>query len=315
MFIEWGLCFVIVVILLICDLFFFNKKGRAVSVQHDIYASIFYVVAATLFGLFIWYDLGYRQAVDYATGYIIEKTLSVDNLFVISMIFQFFNIKQENQRRVLLFGIGGVVLLRGVLIFAGTALIGYFHWVLDIFAVFLIVLGVKMFKLTDDSFNIEEQRAYKWLKKIIPVASIEDNTSNFFAKVPIPSKDQNSVITHYKTMATPLFICLVMIEITDLIFALDSLPAIFAITTNPFIVFSSNIFAILGLRALYSVLSRLIKHFEYLKYSLAIILVMIGVKGLLASYMHIELPSTTTLCLTMGLLAAGVLATYTKSRN
>ena len=300
-FILWTIFTTIILILLILDLGLFNKKDKVISLEKSLALSIFYIGIACLFGLYIYYELGSSSAHDYFTGFLLEKAMSLDNIFVISIIFSFFQIPLKYQHRVLFWGILGVIILRALMISAGAALLANFTWVLFIFAIMLIITGIKIFTMTSQhSINIKDMYIYRLLK----------NKLNIYPKI-----DSNKfIITKNNTIfVTPLFMALVTIETMDVIFAIDSIPAIFAITQDTYIVYTSNIFAILGLRALFFLLADAVERFKYIKYSLALILILIGVKIFVAHFIHI--PNYATLVATIGLLFAGVLVSIIKNKE
>jgi tellurite resistance protein TerC len=245
---------------------------------------------------------------DYFTGFLVEKSLSMDNVFVISLIFTYFAIPRLYQHRVLFWGILGAIVMRGVMIGLGAALIHQFSWIMYIFGAFLVITGVKMLFMHDDETDVASNPLLKWLKSHFRFTE-KLHGNHFFVKE-ADRKDPSKMVW----WATPLFLALIMVELTDLVFAVDSVPAIFAITTDTFIVFTSNIFAILGLRALYFALAAMVHRFHYLKYALAVVLVFIGVKIFLVNF-AIKIPSPVSLGVTFGLLAAGVAYSLWKTRN
>jgi len=304
----WGTFAAVVVILLVLDLGVLNKKDHEISVRESLKLSAFYISAGLLFGGFVWYQLGAQAGMDYLTGFLVEKSLSMDNVFVISLIFTYFAIPRAYQHRVLFWGILGAIVMRGVMIGLGAALIHEFTWVLYLFGAFLVFTGIKMLLAKDDATDVASNPMIKWLKGHFRFTEkIEGN--QFFVKAPDPKNPAMQV-----WWATPLFLALIMVEVTDLVFAVDSVPAIFAITTDSFIVFTSNIFAILGLRALYFALAAMVHRFHYLKYALSIVLVFIGVKIFLVN-LGIKIPSPISLSVTFGLLLAGVLYSLWKTRG
>ncbi|MDR0768784.1 MAG: TerC/Alx family metal homeostasis membrane protein, partial [Dysgonamonadaceae bacterium] len=232
---------VFVIVMLLLDLLVFHKKDEAVKVKSALLWSAFWIGLAMLFNVGIYFLLGRREALDFFTGYLIEKSLSVDNLFVFIMIFASFNIEPKYQHRILFWGIIGAIVMRAVFIFAGIALIERFEWVMYIFGIFLVYTGIKMFfekDNKDETINLENNKMIKFVKRILPVA-IDRQETHFFKYI------------DGKLFATQFLLTLVMIEGSDLIFAVDSIPAVMSVSTDPFIVYTSNIFAILGLRSLY----------------------------------------------------------------
>lgn len=296
----------IVLFLLVLDLGVLNKTQKEITIANSFKMSAFYILIGLGFGLLVWQNLGANSAVLYLTGFIVEKTLAIDNVFVIAMIFSYFAVPKQLQYRVLFYGILGVIILRGIMIGFGSAIVEQYHWVLYIFAAFLVFTGIKMLMPNGHDNDISNNVMLKWVQKIIPVSKDFDG-QKFFTKVEIGGK--------LKTIATPLFLALIMVEIADLIFAIDSIPAIFAITTDPFIVFTSNIFAILGLRALYFALAAMVDRFKYLKYSLAILLIFIGSKIFIADLLGLEkFPPMLSLGATFTILAIGILYSLYKTK-
>ncbi len=267
----------LVLLLLYLDLFLFNRKNQVVRMGEAVAWSAFWIVLALTFNYFIYLWEGQEQALEFLTAYVLEKSLSVDNLFVFVLLFSTFGVPEVYQHKVLFWGVIGAILLRAVFIFAGLSLVEYFHASLYFLGAFLIYGGIKsaMQQESDRSFSFHESHIYRFLSRFIPFTS-EYHTAKFWIK------DAG------KRVYTPLFLALVCIEFTDLIFAADSIPAILSISTNPFIVYTSNIFAILGLRALYFVLKGTLHKFYLLKYGLGAILVFVGLKMLLVDLVKIE---------------------------
>ncbi|EPR20108.1 membrane protein, partial [Agrobacterium radiobacter DSM 30147] len=249
-------------------------------------------------------------AMEYVTGFVVEKSLAMDNIFIIAMIFSYFAIPRQYQHRVLLWGILGVIVLRGIMIAGGAAIVENFHWVLYLFAAFLVFTGLKMLFSSDhDESHIGNNRILKFLRSHLPVTNALHG-EKFFVK------ETDAATGKLKTFVTPLFLALIMVEIADLIFAVDSIPAIFAITTDPFIVYTSNIFAILGLRALYFALAALIHRFAYLKYALAAVLVFVGSKIFVADMLGIaKIPPAVSLGVTVAILATGIIGSLIATRK
>lgn len=260
----WIVFNIFILIMLALDLGVFNRKAHEIGFKEAIIFSVVWILLALLFNLFIWYEFGKTKAVEYLTGYIIEKSLSIDNIFVFVLLFSAFNVPPAYQHKVLFWGVTGALLFRAVFIFAGVALIERFHWIIYLFGIFLIYTGIKIAREKGTKIDIEDNRFLKLIRRFIPFTS-EYHGSQFFVK-------------QGKTYATPLFMVLIIIEFTDLIFAVDSIPAILAITSDPFIVYTSNVFAIMGLRSLYFALASSLKFFIYLHYGLALILVFVGTK-------------------------------------
>lgn len=263
----WGGFAVFVVFMLALDLGVFNRKSHVIGFKESMGWTIMWVTLAMAFNGVVYYVMGPKPALDYFTGYILEKSLSVDNLFVILMVFSYFQVEAKYQHRVLFWGILGAVVMRGIFIAAGVTLIQMFHWVLYIFGAFLVFTGVRMYFHKEGDIDMEKNLAMRLCSRFLPVVNNHHGHS-FFVK------------SEGKYHVTPLFIALIVIETSDVIFALDSIPAILAITYDPFIVFSSNVMAILGLRSLFFALSGVMGMFHYLHYGLAAILVFLGVKML-----------------------------------
>ncbi len=297
----------IVVTLLAFDLGVLHKDDREIGVKESLWLSSGYIVVAAIFGAWLWWHLGSERGVEYFTGYIIEKSLSMDNVFVIAMIFTFFAIPRQYQHRVLFWGILGVIVLRAAMIGLGSALISQFAWILYIFGAFLVVTGIKMLWMADHEPNLENSVLLKWLRKMMRVTpQVRGNA--FFVREPDPATGKPVA------WATPLFLALCMVEFADLIFAVDSVPAILAITDDTFIVYTSNIFAILGLRALYFALAAMIHRFAYLKYALALVLMFIGSKIFLVNIIG-KIPAVISLSVTAALITGGVVVSLWKTRN
>ncbi|MCB1783600.1 MAG: TerC family protein [Alphaproteobacteria bacterium] len=269
----WAVFFTVVPVLLILDLCVFNRKDHVIGLDESLKLSGFYIAIGLLFGFFVLFMKGSDHALDYFTAYVIEKSLSLDNLFVISVIFGSCAIPKEYQHRVLTWGIIGVIVLRGIMIGGGTALVHHYHWVLYIFAGILVITGIKMLMMKehDEDIDFEKKITTVVLKKYFRFTS-KLHGHNFFVRQ--PSKDGKKMLL----FATPLFLALVIVELTDVMFAFDSIPAVLAITTEPYVVYTSNIFAILGLRALFFAVESLINRFILMKYALSIVLIFIGGK-------------------------------------
>jgi len=299
----------VVLFLLVLDLGVLHRKMQEISIRESLWMSAFYITIALLFGAWIWSSLGEQSGKEYLTGFLIEKTLAMDNVFLISLIFTYFAVPPIYQHRVLFWGILGVIILRAIMIGLGATLIAEFSWTLYIFAVFLIITGIKMLYIGDKLPDIENNPILRFLRRRFKITP-ELHGQKFFVK---KIDDKTGKVTQW---VTPLFICLLLIEVVDLIFAVDSVPAIFAITTDPYIVYTSNIFAILGLRALYFALSAIIHRFKYLKVSLALILIFIGSKIFVADIIGMEkFPASISLGVTLTLLIGGVIVSLYKTRK
>jgi tellurite resistance protein TerC len=306
----WLAFLTVVVILLVFDLGILHRKTHEISIKESLWLSLFYIVIACIFGGWVWYELGAAKGQEYFTGFIVEKTLALDNIFVISLVFTYFGIPRLYQHRTLFWGILGVIVLRGIMIGVGASLIQSFHWLLYIFALFLIYTGIKMFKMIDDDHDVSQNFVLKIIRKYFRITP-ELHGERFFVRLPKPN-NPNKLITY----CTPLFVALCIVEVVDVIFAVDSIPAIFAITTDTYIIYTSNIFAILGLRALYFALAAIIHRFKYLKYSLAFVLIFIGSKVFIAKMLGLEkFPASVSLSVTFALIATGVIYSLYKTKN
>ncbi|HSC64762.1 MAG TPA: TerC family protein [Caldimonas sp.] len=303
----WLLFVGVVAALLAFDLGVLHKDDHEIGVRESLLLSSGYITVALCFGAWVWWYLGASSGIDYLTGFMIEKSLSMDNVFVIALIFAFFAIPSQYQHRVLFWGILGVIVLRALMIGLGAALVSQFSWVLYIFGAFLVFTGVKMWVLADHVADIADNPLLRFLRRHLRVTDALHGNA-FWIRQPDPNSGK---IVRW---ATPLFLALALIEFVDLVFAVDSVPAIFAITTDPFIVYTSNIFAILGLRALYFALAAMIHRFKYLKYALALVLVFIGTKIFLVGFIG-KFPPELSLAVTFGLIAGGVLVSVWKTRG
>ena len=307
---AWILFYVLVIIMLLVDLSMFGRKGQhEVNVSEALRMTVVWIAVSFLFclGIYLFYPVdSHEKAMEFIAGYLIEKSLSMDNLFVFLMLFSFFGIERKYQHEVLFWGIFGALVLRSIFIFAGAAMVMRFEWVLGLFGLFLLYTGAKMFSHDDDQMVDPSQNIIvKWFRKIYPVTDKMRGGRLF-------------VIENGRRLATPLFVALLVIETTDVAFAVDSIPAVFSVSCDPFIVLTSNVFAILGLRALYFALAAVAKYFSYLKYGLGIILMFVGVKMLLSmnEYInaigswvgldlqvpHIEISTPVSLAVIFGLL-------------
>ncbi|KIA80369.1 hypothetical protein BI343_10880 [Chromobacterium amazonense] len=302
-----------VLALLAFDLGVLQKDGREIGVSQSLKLSAMYIGIGLAFGGWVWWYRGADAGVQYLTGYLLEKSLSLDNVFVISLIFGSMAVPRAYQHRVLFWGILGAIVMRALMIGAGAALVAQFQWVLLVFGAFLLFAGVKMLRDADEeSKPLEEQRLYQWLRAHFRF------TPSLAGNAFLVRGEKHGLAAGW--WATPLLLTLILVEAADLVFAVDSIPAIFAVTQDPFLVYTSNIFAILGLRALYFALAAMVHRFHYLKYALALVLVMIGVKvGLV--YLHdiglvaFKLPTALSLLLTVGLLGGGVAYSLYRTRQ
>jgi tellurite resistance protein TerC len=303
----WLSFITIVIALLAFDLGVLHTDDREIGVKESLWLSAGYITIALIFGAWVWWYFGSQSGMEYYTGFLIEKSLSMDNVFVIALIFSYFAIPRQYQHRVLFWGILGVIVLRAIMIGLGATLVSQFSWILYVFGAFLVFTGIKMWIIADHMPDIANNPLLKFLRKHMRVTD-EVHGNNFFVYQPDPTT--GNVVR----WATPLFLALMLVEFVDLVFAVDSVPAIFAITTDPFIVYTSNIFAILGLRALYFALAAMIHRFKYLKYALALVLVFIGTKIFLVGIIG-KLPAVISLTVTFGLIAGGVLFSLYKTRD
>ena len=300
-----------VFILLAFDLGVLNRKSHKIDIPESIRLSLFYIFMGVAFSAFIWWRMGMDSAVLYLTGYVVEESLSLDNIFVMALIFGYFGIPQQFQHRALVWGILGVIVLRGVMVAAGTAVVDQFHWVLYVFAAFLVFTGIKMLLSKHDNYDVSKNPILHFLRRRLPVTE-ELHGDRFFVRLPAP-EDETS---RPKLFATPLFLALVMIEFADVIFAVDSVPAIFSITTDPYLVFTSNISAVLGLRALYFALSAMLERFVLLKYALSSVLIFIGGKILVGEMLGMgKMPPLWSLAITLAILATGVIGSLAVTRK
>ena len=283
---------VFVLAMLALDLGVFHRKAHVVSFREAVAWTIAWITLAILFNIGIWHYAGAEKALEFTTGYVIEYSLSVDNIFVFAMLFSYFAVPAAYQHRVLFWGILGALVMRAFMIFAGTVLITKFAWIIYVFGAFLILTGIKMIVKSEEEIHPERNPIVKWFKKLMPVTS-DYRGDHFFVR-------ENGI-----RMATPLFVVLLLVEVSDIIFAVDSIPAIFAVTKDPFIVYTSNIFAILGLRSLYFALAGVLDKFHYLKIGLGVVLTFVGVKMLLG-HTQWKIDTLVSLGVIVTILAASV---------
>ncbi len=303
----WASFMAIVVTLLAFDLGVLHREDREIGVRQSLLLSGGYICIALVFGAWVWSYLGAVSGMQYFTGFLIEKSLSIDNIFVIALIFTYLAIPRQYQHRVLFWGILGVIVLRAIMIGLGAVLVTEFSWILYLFGAFLFFTGVKMLLVADNPPNLENNVLLRFLRGRLPLTDgLRGNA--FWVREP----DRASGRTRW--LATPLFLALVLVEGADIVFAVDSVPAIFAITTDPFIVYTSNIFAILGLRALYFALAAMLHRFHYLKYALALVLLFIGAKIFLVGIIG-KTPPVISLSVTLGLILGGILFSLWKTRG
>jgi tellurite resistance protein TerC len=306
----WLAFLFIVAALTAFDLGFLHKEDREMGLGESLKLSAFYITVALAFGGWVWAAKGAEPGMQYFTGFFIEKALSIDNVFVISLIFTYFAIPPKYQYRALLWGILAVILLRGLMIAGGAVLVAEAYWVLYLFAAFLIATGIKMFFAGDKPMDVAGNPVVRFISSHMRVTN-ELHAERFFVRVPDEKSGKLALA------ATPLFLALVVINLADLVFAVDSVPAIFAITTDTFIVYTSNIMAILGLRALYFALAAMVHRFHYLKYALAAVLVFIGSKIFVADFLlgGEKFPPVLSLGVTFGLIGAGIAYSLWKTRG
>jgi tellurite resistance protein TerC len=319
----WLLFMGLVITLLVIDLGVLHRENREIEVKESLILSAVYIGLGLAFGGWVWYSFdhfkpvveggldGATAAQLYWTGFVVEKTLAMDNVFVIAMIFTYFAVPRIYQHRVLFWGILGVIVLRAIMIGLGATIVSQFSWVLYIFAVFLIFTGIKMWVMADHEPDIANNPLLKFMKRRFRVTD-ELHGEKFFVQKTDPKTGKLA------RFMTPLFLALILVEVADVIFAVDSVPAIFAITTDPFIVYTSNIFAILGLRALYFALAAMVHRFHYLKYALSVLLVFIGSKIFIADWLFPEtgkFPPALSLGITFAILAAGIIFSLWKTRD
>ena len=296
----WFGFIVIVAVLLALDLGVLHKSNSEIGISESLALSAGYIALAMIFGGWVWWYRGADDGLAYITGFVIEKSLAMDNVFVIAMIFATFAIPRMYQHRVLFWGILGVIVLRAIMIGVGATLVQQFGWVLYVFAAFLIFTGIQMWRNAESDYDVEGNPVLTFIRKRFNVTK-ELHGQDFFVRASDP-KNGRPV-----WFMTPLFIALIMVEIVDVVFAVDSVPAIFAITTDPFIVYTSNIFAILGLRALYFALSAMVHRFHYLKYALSVLLVFIGSKIFVADAFGLaKIPPALSLGITFIILSVGI---------
>ena len=298
----WTIFGIAVIVLLALDLFVFNRKNEEPHFWHTLWICVFYIVIAIIFGFFVMYEEGADKGMLYFTGYFLEKSLSLDNIFVMSVVFSAIGVPSKYQHRVLFWGILGALFMRGVMIFLGEALISRFHWVLYIFSIFLVYTGAHMlFQKQEDETPFKQSRLYRVMSKIFHVTH-EIKGEHFIVK-------ENG-----KWHITPLLFALIIIETMDVIFAFDSIPAIFLVTQDVFIVYTSNIFAILGLRALYFLLAAIVNKFTYLKPALSIILIFIGLK-IFTPHFGFEIKTWQSLSFTLLMLSGAILLSIFKEKK
>ena len=298
-YVHWVLFLLFLITMLTIDLGVFNKKSHTIGYKEALLFSAVWITLALIFNFGVFRYMGNQKGMEFLTGYLLEYSLSVDNIFIFVLLFGFFNVPKRYHHKVLFWGIVGAIIMRAVLIGLGIALVSQFHWILYVFGIFLIITSIKMFFSKDDVVEPDKNPVVKLFRKYFPV---KDSYV----------KDKFFVIENAKKFATPLFIVLIIIETTDLVFAFDSIPAILSITQDPFIVFTSNAFAILGLRSLYFALANLMDKFKYLKFGLAVVLFFIGIKMLIADIFHISI--TLSLIVVASLIFISVIISLINSK-
>ncbi len=292
---------VFVLAMLALDLGVFHRKAHIVTVKESLSWTAVWVTLALIFNLGIWHYMGPQKGLEFFTGYVIEKSLSVDNVFVFVLLFSYFAVPPLYQHKVLFWGILGALVMRAIMIFLGAALIAKFAWIIYVFGAFLILTGLKMIFKKEEEIHPERNPLVRWFKKLMPVTN-DYRGDKFFVK-------ENGV-----RMATPLFVVLLLVEFSDLIFAVDSIPAIFAVTKDPFIVYTSNVFAILGLRSLYFALAGVMDKFHYLKIGLGVVLTFVGVKMLLG-HTAWKIDTHVSLVVIVGVLAISVIVSLLRPKK
>jgi tellurite resistance protein TerC len=297
---AWAAVSAVIAALLLADLFVFHRQAHEVSMREAAVSSAAWVALGLAFGAVVWAIAGGDRAGQYFAGYVIEKSLSVDNIFVFALLFSYFAVPAAYQHRLLFWGVLGALVFRAAFIAAGAALLENFHWVVYLFGAFLVFTGLKMARHGDQQVHPERNPVLRLLRRVMPVTDSYHGTRFFVRRAG-------------RTMATPLLAVVVAIETTDILFAVDSIPAIFAVTDEPFLVFTSNAFAILGLRALYFLLAGMMDRFVYLKYGLAAVLVFVGVKMVVVDVWHV--PIALSLSIIAALLAVSVAASLRATRR
>ena len=293
----WIAFTVVVLSMLALDLGVFHRKAHVVRPREAFFWSALWVTLAGLFAATLWQLDGHQTAIEFTTGYFVELALSVDNLFVFLLLFRFFKVPEGLQHRVLFWGIVGALVMRAIMITAGAVLLNRFHWIIYVFGAFLVITGIKMLVQKDDEMEPERNPVLKLIRRLVPVTDhfVGDR---FFTRAPWGPEQL------VQRVATPLFVVLVLVETTDLVFAVDSIPAVFGVTRDPFVVYTSNVFAILGLRSMYFLLAAVIHKFWLLKPALSLVLMFVGVKMLLSGVYH--MPTWVSLAVIVGVLGGAV---------
>lgn len=291
-YLSWLYFNLLILVLLAFDLFVLHRKKHIIAMKEALWTSLGWIIIALIFNVYIFYSRGYEDALSFFTGYIVEKALSIDNLFVFIIIFSTFQVPEHLLHKVLFWGIIGAIAMRAFFIFFGIALINNFHWIIYVFGAFLIYTGWKLGFKPNKQIHPESNYFIRTIRKIIPM------TQNYVG-------DAFFVKQNGKILATPLFLVLLAIEFTDVVFAVDSIPAIIGITQDPYLIYTSNIFAILGLRSLYFALAKIVQYFHFIHYGLSIILTFIGFKMLLSGY--ISIPILVSLSIILGTIAISII--------
>jgi tellurite resistance protein TerC len=291
---------VFVLLMLALDLGVFNRKAHVIGFKESLTWTAVWIALAMVFNGWVWHQLGPQKGLEFFTGYVIEKSLSVDNVFVFALLFSYFAVPQIYQHKVLFWGVLGALVMRAAMIVLGAALITKFSWIIYVFGAFLIITGLKMIFKKEEEIHPENNPVVRWFKKLMPVTK-DFRGDKFFVR-------ENGI-----RMATPLFVVLLLVEVSDVIFAVDSIPAIFAVTKDPFIVYTSNVFAILGLRSLYFALAGVLDKFHYLKIGLGFVLSFVGVKMLFA-HSPWKVDTLISLGVIVGILAVSVIASLLKPK-
>jgi tellurite resistance protein TerC len=296
---------VVLLIIVLLDLSLFQKRNHTPTFKNTLLQTGFWFVMAALFGAFLWVTKGHETGAQFFSGYLMEWSLSADNIFVFILILKYFQMPQSSHQRILFWGIIGAIIFRGIFIGLGSALVGQFHWILYIFGVILIYTGAKIFFEKeddgDDNYSPEKNVIYRWLKKYLPFS--DDVKATSF-----------SIVEYDKKFYTPLFLVIWIIATTDVVFAIDSIPAVFSITQNKLIIYSSNVFAVMGLRSMFFLLSNIIKRFAYLQQGISLILIFIGVKMLLEIF-NIHIPTYLSLLIIVVGLGGSVLFSIMQNRK
>ena len=303
----WAIFLAIVAALLVFDLGVVHRKIKSISARESFLLYGFYMAIAFAFGAYVWWSRGSQSGLEFFTGYLIEQSLAMDNIFVIAIIFSFLNIPTQYQHRVLFWGIIGVLVFRAILIGVGVALVTNFSWILFLFGAFLVFTGIKMFAKKEEGHDFSNNPLLKWMRRHLPITD-KLHEQHFIVR------QQDPATGKLKTYMTPLLVALILVELVDIVFAVDSIPAVFAITQDPFIVYTSNIFAVLGLRSLYFALAAAVHRFKYLQYSLATILVLVGCKIFLVP-LGIKIDTVISLVATVSILAAGIIYSLWKTKT